>query len=187
MFFVCNETFIWSRDQRIMRLCSCWPNITCHHLVEFGRHEPCKNRDLTFFIRHVTFVSYDHFEWWSLFISHHPAKFSGHRPYGTGNIFFVCHVTSLDHMVYDHKVMWLCNMRLLIISHHPVTFGGHKSRENWDVTFLFVTWPDADVSTWSTGHVTLWITSFLQKSLSCHIWSFVCLVFKNENKWILKL
>ena len=37
--------------------------------------------------------------WFPFIISHHPAKFDGHRPCRIGDIFFICHVTSYDHMV----------------------------------------------------------------------------------------
>ena len=38
--------------------------------------------------------------WFSFMISHHPAKFGGHRLCRRGdNLFFICHLTSWDHMV----------------------------------------------------------------------------------------
>ena len=36
-----------------------WPNTINQHAVEFASHEPCRNRDITFFIRHATIVSCD--------------------------------------------------------------------------------------------------------------------------------
>ena len=73
--------YIWSRDQRIMWLCAWWPNTISHHLVEFGIHEPYKNRYRTFFNRHLTIASCDHCGWWPLLINHHHCclfKFPGH-------------------------------------------------------------------------------------------------------------
>ena len=82
-----------------MGLCAWWPNIINHHFVEFGRHEPGTNRDITFFICHMTIVSCDHCGWRPLLKRHYPVKFSGHRPRASGNIiFFICHKTSRDHV-----------------------------------------------------------------------------------------
>ena len=67
---------ISSRDQRNIRLKVWWPNIIRHHLVEFGSHALCRNR------------------------SHHPVKFTGHRPQGRRiQTFFIYHVTSRDHVI----------------------------------------------------------------------------------------
>ena len=39
-----------------MRLCAWCPKTTSRHLAQSGSHEPYKNRDMTFFILHVTCV-----------------------------------------------------------------------------------------------------------------------------------
>ena len=59
-----------------MRLCAWWLNTISH--VEFGTHEPCENRDITFFTCHVTIVSCDRCRWWPLLISHINFKFGRH-------------------------------------------------------------------------------------------------------------
>ena len=61
-----------------MRLCALWLNIVSHHLLEFGNHELCENRDITAFTRHVTIVSCDHRGWWPLPINKTHFKFNRH-------------------------------------------------------------------------------------------------------------
>ena len=55
-----------------------WPSFISHHLVKLGSHEPCKNRDTTFFIGHATIVSCDHYGWSPLLKSYYHFKSSRH-------------------------------------------------------------------------------------------------------------
>ena len=100
--------------------------------------------------------------WWPLIASHHLVKFSSHRPYESGNTFFICHVNSQDHMIertFDFVV--------LAPYHTPPSCQVWWPQVSWRWNFLFVMWPD--VSTWSVDYVTLWITSFYQKLPLCQV------------------
>ena len=67
--FICHDAMLhkitWSKN---------------HATLCMVAHEPCKNRDITFFTRHATIVSRYHCGWCPLLISHHHFKLSGHGP-----------------------------------------------------------------------------------------------------------
>ena len=71
------------------------PSSWVRTLPNFGSHGPCECGDITFLIYHVTTWSMYHVTLWvvSLILSHHPAKFGVHRPYGTGNN-GLCYISS---------------------------------------------------------------------------------------------
>ena len=49
-----SHDYIWSLDQRLRRLCRCWPLIICSHHVRFGYMRACEIRDITSYILHIT-------------------------------------------------------------------------------------------------------------------------------------
>ena len=49
-----SHDYIWSLDQRLRRLCGCWPLIICSHHVRFGYMRACEIRDITSYILHIT-------------------------------------------------------------------------------------------------------------------------------------
>ena len=59
-FFTCHET---TYNHVLTESCDFVHGGMSHHLVEFGSHEPCENRDITFFTSHASIVSCDHCGW----------------------------------------------------------------------------------------------------------------------------
>ena len=101
-----------------------------HQLAKFHGYRSCQRGYVTLLVCHVTIYCYifrimwlhkgvpltisphllldvtwsdDHLTLWVSYpitISHHSAKFGGHRSWGSGDILFlICHVTSRDHLV----------------------------------------------------------------------------------------
>ena len=74
------------------------------------------------------------------------------------------------------ELMWLRGQRVvwhygwvpLIISLDPAKFGGTGVVQEKKFRFSFVAWPH--VTSWSEGHVTLWVSSPYYKSRSCQVW-----------------
>ena len=150
-----------------MRLCLWWSNTISHHLVEFGSHEPCRNRDITFFIRHVSVVSWDYCGWWNLLIGHHHFKFSRIWSHGRWNITFLL-VPWLRVITWTKEYVTL-KLWLLIISHSSCLVWLPLDSSKWRYNvFLFVMWPN--LSTWSTGYGAFLITSFYQKLPPCQVY-----------------
>ena len=86
--------------------------------------------------------------WGPFILSHHRAKFGIHRPWKSGDMSLIFHVTT-----------WLmchvtCGWAFLILSHHPASFGVHRPCESGHVAPLVF-----HVTTWSVCHVTLWVRS----------------------------
>ena len=110
---------------RFMWFVKCWSHVISHYPMKFDEcrtfgigdvrfhicHETTYNhvtRDFTELVvtshvktetNHVTIVSSEHCGWCLLLVSHHHFKFSRIWPRRSWNItFFICHVTSHDHM-----------------------------------------------------------------------------------------
>ena len=113
-----------------------WSN---NHLVEFDSHESCKNRDITFFIRHATICVM--WRLWMVTLSYKPWPFQVYRIWlhRSWDITFLYLSRGLTWSC-EQKDKWLLSFWLLIISHHPVS--GYKSRGNGDIMFIIchVTW-----------------------------------------------
>ena len=102
----------WPLDQSVTWLCGWSPFTLSYHSARFRVHRPCKSRNITSLIYHVTTLSMCHVTcgWSSLILSHHPARFGVHRRCKSGNITpLICHVTT-----------WLiCYLTLWVESLHP--------------------------------------------------------------------
>ena len=99
-----------------MLLYGWWPLIVSHQPVTLSSYRPSQKwKSNIFHFFHVTSRDYVIQETcdllcslWLLFISHYPIKFGSQRPRGGEHItFFICHVTSCDHVInklYDFVV-----------------------------------------------------------------------------------
>ena len=74
--------------------------------------------------------------WKLVIVSHHLAKFGGHRLCGS-RVISLFHVTLLDHIIKGSKGMWFYGRKLLIVYSHPTKFSGYIHRGSWHMTYVF--------------------------------------------------
>ena len=107
------------------------------------------------------------YAWFLFIISHHPAKFGGHRSCRRKYIlFFLFHVLSCGNMVGEScDIMGKFSSWQVTILLGLVVTGVVEEKI---FCFWFVTWPH--VSSWSESHVTLRVSFPHHKWLPCKVW-----------------
>ena len=96
-----------------------------------------------------------------LIVSHHFAKFSGHRPYGTSDAAAkIVNVTLQDHVIkgsgdFMERIVYL----------HPAKIDSHKYFVNGYIIILVCEWYYK--AEYLYGYVTLWVEVTQGKSSSC--------------------